>query len=147
MNNYVKYPKTLHLPWSEGVNDDDKVQHDLSWLDGEEIIVLEKMDGENCLSGETLISTENGTFTIKDICDLDYNFQVFSLNEITGEIELKPIVNKTVLSAKDEDEWYEIICENSENLILTGEHYVFLPKLNCYRKVKDLTEHDFLLKK
>ncbi len=48
MSEYVKYPKTLHLPWSECVNGDDKIQHDLSWLDGEDIVCLEKMDGENC---------------------------------------------------------------------------------------------------
>lgn len=48
MSDYVKYAKTYHLPWSEGVNDDDKIQYDLSALDGEEVVALEKMDGENC---------------------------------------------------------------------------------------------------
>lgn len=46
-NSPIKYPKTLHLPWSEGVNDDDKVQNDLSFLVGKQVVVLEKMDGEN----------------------------------------------------------------------------------------------------
>lgn len=47
MSNYIKYGKTLHLPWSPCVNDDDKVQYDLSGLDGEDIVVTVKMDGEN----------------------------------------------------------------------------------------------------
>jgi hypothetical protein len=42
----VKYPRTFHLPDSPGRPADDKVQHDLSWLDGE-LVVTEKLDGGN----------------------------------------------------------------------------------------------------
>lgn len=42
----VKYPKTLHLPWSKTVSKDDKVLLDTSCFDGKEIIITEKMDGE-----------------------------------------------------------------------------------------------------
>ena len=41
-----KYPRTFHLPDSPGATADDKVQHDLSWLDGE-LVVTEKLDGGN----------------------------------------------------------------------------------------------------
>jgi hypothetical protein len=44
---YVKYPRTNHLPWSPGVHDDDRVQHDLSAFEGKRVIITEKMDGEN----------------------------------------------------------------------------------------------------
>jgi hypothetical protein len=43
----VKYPKTYHLPWSEGACGDDRTMPDVSALEGEEIVVTEKMDGEN----------------------------------------------------------------------------------------------------
>ncbi|MEU4687665.1 RNA ligase family protein [Actinoplanes sp. NPDC023714] len=42
----MKYPRTFHLPGSPGATSDDRVQHDLSWLDGE-LVVTEKMDGGN----------------------------------------------------------------------------------------------------
>ncbi|MBM2621259.1 RNA ligase family protein [Actinoplanes sp. LDG1-06] len=42
----MKYPRTFHLPDSPGATDDDKVQHDLTWLDGE-LVVTEKLDGGN----------------------------------------------------------------------------------------------------
>lgn len=46
--NRVKYPRTYHLFWSEGVTDDDRVMADLSGLAGaEEVVVTEKLDGEN----------------------------------------------------------------------------------------------------
>ena len=44
---YKKYPRTFHLPFSEGVNSDDKVLKDLSSFEGKQIVVTLKMDGEN----------------------------------------------------------------------------------------------------
>jgi len=43
----VKYPRTLHLPWSPGATEDDRILHDLSAFEGQEVVVTEKMDGEN----------------------------------------------------------------------------------------------------
>lgn len=42
----MKYPRTYHLPDSPGATKDDRVQHDMSWLDGE-LVVTEKLDGGN----------------------------------------------------------------------------------------------------
>lgn len=44
---WVKYPRTYHLPCSPGLGDKDKVQEDLSYLEGQEVVVTVKMDGEN----------------------------------------------------------------------------------------------------
>ena len=43
---WIKYPRTPHLPWSPGVDDDDIVtgpEH----FEGQLVVVTEKMDGEN----------------------------------------------------------------------------------------------------
>lgn len=42
----VKYPRTRHLPWSKGATSDDKWM-DCSALEGQLVVVTEKMDGEN----------------------------------------------------------------------------------------------------
>lgn len=44
---YVKYPRTYHLPWSEGMHDDDRMLPSLEGFIGQRVIVTEKMDGEN----------------------------------------------------------------------------------------------------
>lgn len=45
---YVKYPRTLHLPWSPGAdNKDERTMDDFSSFDGEEVVVTAKLDGEN----------------------------------------------------------------------------------------------------
>lgn len=43
----VKYPRTLHLPWSLGVSSDDKVLKSTEHFAGKVVVVTEKMDGEN----------------------------------------------------------------------------------------------------
>ncbi len=44
---YYKYPRTVHLPWSPGVSDDDTYGLDFDKMQGQEVVVTEKMDGEN----------------------------------------------------------------------------------------------------
>lgn len=43
----VHYPRTPHLPWSPGASSDDVRVGDLSGLAGREVVVTEKLDGEN----------------------------------------------------------------------------------------------------
>ncbi len=42
-----KYPRTPHLPWSPGASSDDVRLGDVSRFQGREVVVTEKMDGEN----------------------------------------------------------------------------------------------------
>lgn len=42
-----KYPRTYHLPWSEGRTSDDKVLKNVEFFAGKEVVVTEKLDGEN----------------------------------------------------------------------------------------------------
>lgn len=46
---YYKYPRTMHLPWSPGATDDDIMwsDEDVTNLYREELVITEKMDGEN----------------------------------------------------------------------------------------------------
>lgn len=44
---YIKYPRTYHLPWSEGMNEDDRMMQSISIFENQLVIVTEKMDGEN----------------------------------------------------------------------------------------------------
>lgn len=42
-----KYPRTPHLPWSPGRGQDDKVLSNVQHFIGRDVVVTEKMDGEN----------------------------------------------------------------------------------------------------
>lgn len=43
----VKYPRTYHLPWSPGMNRDDRMMTDTSVFEGQQVMICEKLDGEN----------------------------------------------------------------------------------------------------
>ena len=47
MNQPTRFPRTYHLPWSLGQGDDDKVLPNINHFLGKQVIVTEKMDGEN----------------------------------------------------------------------------------------------------
>ncbi|NDI37262.1 RNA ligase family protein [Chengkuizengella sediminis] len=42
-----KYPRTTHLPWSRSKTEDDKVLKNTDHFRGNEVVVTEKLDGEN----------------------------------------------------------------------------------------------------
>jgi hypothetical protein len=47
MSRYLKYPRTPHLPWSPGAIEDDVLLSDSFMFEGQEVVVTEKLDGEN----------------------------------------------------------------------------------------------------
>jgi hypothetical protein len=44
---YVKYPRTMHLPWSGKTTDDDRMLTSTKHFTGKEVVVTIKLDGEN----------------------------------------------------------------------------------------------------
>jgi len=55
MTTLVKFPRTSHLPWSEGCTSDDKIIPNLDGLMNQNVVVTEKYDGENCTLGRDQI--------------------------------------------------------------------------------------------
>lgn len=43
----IKYPKTMHLPFSRSVTDDDRVLKNIDHFIGQHVTITEKYDGEN----------------------------------------------------------------------------------------------------
>ncbi|RLC48833.1 MAG: hypothetical protein DRH57_01460 [Candidatus Cloacimonadota bacterium] len=142
-----KYPRTLHFQFSPEIHADDKVIS-LKYLGNflqREIIITEKLDGANCVDGDTILNTSAGEKTIREIHETNYRGLVESYNISNGEIEFRQILNSFI--ATDNDEWYEIEDTEGNCLKVTEEHLVYLPELNCYRKVKELKEGDKILLK
>ena len=106
--------------------------------------VLEKMDG--CCHEDTIIITEDGEMTIHEICDTKYSGKVLSFDLETNEVVYDGIVDYSI--KKNVNNWFEIELEDSTTVKLTGNHKVWLPNLECYRRVDELTNDDeFLVEK
>ena len=62
-----KYPRTYHVNWSPGTTNDDKMHDDISFFEGREIVITEKMDGENttlmsdCIHDRSLDSADHSS--------------------------------------------------------------------------------------
>ncbi len=47
MHKNIKYPRTKHLPWSLGINNDDLVLASIEAFKNLKVVITEKLDGEN----------------------------------------------------------------------------------------------------
>jgi 5-methylcytosine-specific restriction endonuclease McrA len=56
-----KYPRTYHLPFSEGATDDDRIQADWQGILQHELVITEKLDGENtCIKSNGVYARSHG---------------------------------------------------------------------------------------
>jgi len=107
-----------------------------------------KLDG--CVSGDTLITVENGDrLPIKDIVESKLPIKVRTYNIETGKIEYDRILNymKNMDDINENThQWYEIELEDGRKIKITGNHNVFIPEIECYRRVDELTgDEEFLI--
>lgn len=106
-----------------------------------------KLDG--CVSGDTLISVEGGkSLPIKTIVENKMDIKVLTYNTETNKTEYKPIKNhmKNMDDVNEQThQWFELELEDGRKLKVTGNHKIYLPELQCWRRVDELTENDMLL--
>jgi RNA ligase (TIGR02306 family) len=112
-------------------------------VDGERVVITEKVHG--CCDEHTILVTEDGEKTIRDICDSKYTGNVLSYNIENESIEYDRIIGHGV--KENVDNWYLVELEDGSSIKLTDNHRVYLPELNCYRSVSELMVSDVLLKR
>jgi hypothetical protein len=114
------------------------------WKDCWKFEARHKLDG--CCDENTILLTEDGNKTIKEICDTQYLGKVLGYNHETSQEEMVDILAHSVKS--NNNDWYELELEDGKTITLTGNHKVYLPELDCYRRVEDLKGDEvFLLSK
>lgn len=97
---------------------------------------ISKTDEERCLSEDTVVTTDNGPMTIKEICETKYSGKVLSYNPISNQDEMNFINSHSI--QKNNFDWYEIQLESGKIIRATGNHRIWLPELRCFREVKEL---------
>lgn len=73
----TKYFRSMHFPFSPGTTSDDRITQDYSFLENEEVVMTEKMDGENnaiCKGG--IYARSHGAFAEKP-----WNNCIWSIHE------------------------------------------------------------------
>jgi hypothetical protein len=96
---------------------------------------------DECLHPDTLISMSDGGF--KMIKDINIDDMVKTINEETGELEDKPVLDIHYNLNKGE-QMYEIEMDNGDILKITGNHKVKLID-GSWKRVDELNESDEIL--
>jgi len=99
--------------------------------------LIPKTDQERCCDENTVLITEDGSKTIKEVCDTGYTGKVLSYNHETDTVEYKPIVGHSVMTRKD-DQWLLIKTKTGKEMLVTKNHKVYLSTLGCYREASNL---------
>jgi DNA polymerase-3 subunit alpha len=105
--------------------------------------ILEEILGETygCLAGDTIVTTENGEFTIQEIVDNQMiGLKLPSLNEDTGELELDEIVAAVPTGIQFV---HQIEMEDGSILELTDDHRVYTSR--GWVEAGQLSEDDEIL--
>lgn len=113
-----------------------------TWNFGNKFEARRKLDG--CCDEDTILLTEDGEKTIREICESSYKGKVLGFNHQTNHEEYTAVIAHSIKS--NNDDWYLLELKDGSYIKLTGNHRVYLPNLDCYRCVEDLTiEDEFLL--
>lgn len=132
----MKYPRTFHFPWSNGGTADDCRLTDLSNFHDKSLVYTEKLDGENCLEKNTIVTTEDGPKIIKDICEQSYGGKVLSRDIVNGKDRFNSVVGWSIF--EDRGEWIEIETEDGKKIVVTGNHLVWSNDRNGYVMANEL---------
>lgn len=101
-----------------------------------------KVDGGGCVSHDGMLDTlEYGRIPIGDVVERRLPCHVKSWDGV--QVVYKRVLNYMVQSPTDT--WYEMEIENGVTLKLTGEHLVYLPQLDCWRRMDELVVGDDVL--
>ena len=119
-----------------------RIQNDKWAISPDDLISLsEKIHG--CVDANTIINTNEGKKTIKEIVDNRLNVLIEAFDINTQQKVFVPIDNYYL--KENDGDWYEIELENGQKIEITGNNPVWLPELHCYRRVDELIEGDILL--
>jgi RNA ligase (TIGR02306 family) len=114
--------------------------------------LIPKTEEERCCNGDTLIYTEDGTKSIREICNQKYSGNILTFNHQNNIMEYKPVIGWSIISALDkQDTWIKITLLSGKQLIVTKSHKIWDDYNNLYKdagefkigdRVKVIKEND-----
>ena len=159
MSDSKKYPRTYHLNWSPGTTSDDRIakEEDLKNLFEDEIVITEKLDGENCgMTNRGVYARSHAVFTespwsrevrlIQAMLsrDIEDNMTLFGENmEGIHSIEYSKLASYFYLFGIRKDDYmlsWKNVEENAFLLDLPTAPVLFKGRVDSVKQLKELTE-------
>jgi hypothetical protein len=153
-----KYNRTYHLPFSPGTTNDDRISKDVESLLGIEVVITEKLDGENCgITKPGVYARSHATFTtsawsrevrvLHDILKHDLSEGEYLFGENMEGIHSIEYLNLTsyfyLFGIKFNDSWYswKEIEEYSFILNIPTVPVLFKGIIKDYSELKNIVEN------
>lgn len=107
-------------------------------------VITETVKVHGCVERGTLVETQEfGELTIGEIVDKKLDCHIKAYDTDLDEVVFVPIGDWYLL--KNDGEWYDIELEDGTKLTITGNNPVWIPEINGYRRVDELTGNESLL--
>jgi RNA ligase len=152
-----KYNRTYHLNWSPGTTSDDRIAPSVESLIGIDIVITEKLDGENTgMTKDGVYARSHAAFTtspwsrevrqIHERIKRDLSEGVFLFGENMEGIHSIEYTNLTsyfyIFGVRDNNIWvpWDAVEEYSYLLDLPTAPVLFKGKVESEKELKDLTE-------
>jgi hypothetical protein len=152
-----KYNRTYHLNWSPGTTSDDRIAPSVDSLIGIDIVITEKLDGENTgMTKDGVYARSHAAFTtspwsrevrqIQERIKSDLSEGVFLFGENMEGIHSIEYTNLTsyfyIFGVRDNNIWvsWDVVEEYAYLLDLPTAPVLFKGKVESEKELKDLTE-------
>lgn len=152
-----KYNRTYHLPWSPGTTSDDRISPSVESLIGIDIVITEKLDGENTgMTKDGVYARSHAAFTtspwsrevrqINERIKRDISDGVFIFGENMEGIHSIEYTNLTsyfyIFGVRDNNIWisWNDVEEYSYLLDIPTVPVLFKGVVNSEKELKELTE-------
>lgn len=97
---------------------------------------IPKTDEERCLSADTIVDTNIGKLSIKEIVDAKMRVDVLSFNHESNVIEYRPIIDWSVMTRRNT--WVKITLKSGKELICTKNHKIWCQDIMAYREAAQI---------
>lgn len=94
---------------------------------------IKKTDEERCVSGDTMIETEFGIKTIKEVVETKFQGKVKSFNHTNNTIEFQSIIGWSVMPNKKE-QWLKITTKSGKTIFVTKNHKLWNASTKSYQE-------------
>lgn len=152
-----KYNRTYHLPFSPGTTSDDRISKSVDSLLGIDVVISEKLDGENCgMTNQGVYARSHATFTtsswskevrqLHSILKHDLSEDVFLFGENMEGIHSIEYADLTsyfyLFGVRDNFNWisWDEVEEYSYILDVPTAPVLFRGVINTYEELKTIVE-------
>lgn len=85
---------------------------------------IEHIEAPNpCITGDSIVETTEGRKTIEEMANANQQFEVYSVNRLTGDLEIKTGYN--ILKTKTVNKYVKLTLSNGQVLKCTHDHEVY----------------------